>query len=231
MKIIITAACAILSVTAYTQPRYNAALLDTLQTIASTQTPARHFAQLYYQAIEITNKYAADKPDSVRHFIFGFEAAFAPVFFTSYKNYISHTPQIPAWEQYYKDTAMNELQYKFIGMNAHINGDMCRALKDTYCYDTLQKYKLHLIRFQEVLNTFFDSVYVASSEYKKLNRLHFLTIGLDRAIGKKMLLHWRKKQVQMAMLYYTNPRRFERNSKRVKRRMQRWDRFAARWIK
>ncbi len=231
MRCTFTTACFFFISCAFAQPRYNAALLDTLQIIAGTQTPAKHFAALYYQAIEITNKYADKQPDSVKRFIFGFEASFAPVFFTSYKNCINHTPQIPAWQQYYADTAMNELQYKFMGMNAHINGDMCRALRDTYAYDTLRKYRRQLLKFQEALNSFFDSIYNNSGKFKKLNRLHFLTMGIDRIIGKKMVLHWRKKQVQMAILYYTSPVRYERNRKRLQRRMRLWDRFAVRWIK
>jgi len=221
----------LISVIAVAQPRYNAALLDTLTFIASTKTPSQHFAGLYYNAIEITNNYAATQPDSVRRFIFGFEERFAPAFFTSYKNLNTHTPQIYCWQPYYTDTTLNDLQYKFIGMTAHINGDMWVALKDTYSYDTLKKYKKPLLKFQQALNVLFDSMYVTSAKYPKLRRLRFLTLGLDRLIGKKVILYWRKRQVQMALLYYSNPAKCERKNRRLKNTIRRWHRFAVKWIK
>lgn len=153
--------------TAGAQQKYNAALLDTLQQIAASNTPAKYFAQLYYNTIAATNTYAATKPDSVRDFIFGFESLFAPAFFNSFQNCINHLPQNYGWQQYYADTALTALQYHFIGMNAHINGDMWRCLKDKYGYDTLKKYRRELLHFQKILNSVFDSIYATSHQYKK----------------------------------------------------------------
>jgi len=231
MKLLVTLLLYFYCGAAFTQPRYNARLLDSLAFIAHTQTPAKHFATLYYQAIEITNRYADKQPDSVKNFIFGFEALFAPVFSNSYKNYINKTPQVFYWQQYYADTNLNDLQYKFIGMAAHINGDMAVALAGRYGYDTLKKYRRPLIRFQKALNTFFDSIYITSRRYKKLNRLHFITLGLDKAIGKAMVLHWRKKQVRLALLYYTNPPKYAAKRRRLEKKMLRLRKFAIEWIK
>ena len=85
--IAITLLFVFLSSATFAQSKYNAPLLDTLQQIAATNSPAKHFAKLYYEAIEATNKYAANKPDSVKQFIFGFESAFAPEFFQSNRNF------------------------------------------------------------------------------------------------------------------------------------------------
>lgn len=219
------------SVGIFAQQKYNAALLDTLQQIAGTSTPSKHFAGLYYRAVETTNKYAAKQPENIRKFIFGFESSFAPAFFRSYQDFITGKPQIFNWQPYYADTALNTLQYEFIGMNAHINGDMWLALKERYGFDTLKKYRKPLIKFQKALNTFFDSIYVTTGQYKKLKRLHLLTLGLDKVIGRKMLLHWRKRQVQLALLFYTDPKKCDRKWKRTQHKMQRWNRFAVNWIK
>ena len=216
---------------AVAQSKYNARLLDTLQQIAATNTPAKYFAKLYYNAIEITNHYAATQPDSVKQFIFGFESLFAPTFFTSYKNFSAKQPQVPAWQRYYAYTGLNELQYQFMGMNAHINGDMWLALKDKYGYDTLQKYRLALLQFQKILNTFFDSIYAVSGRYKKIKRLHFFTMGADKITGRQMIFHWRKRQVQMALLFYSNPKKCKRKLHHINRRMLQYDKFALHWIK
>lgn len=231
MKFLVVLTITILSVTAFAQPKYNACLLDTLQQIAATNTPAKYFAKLYYNAIEITNHYAATQPDSVRKFIFGFESLFAPAFFTSYRNFIAHQPQVFGWQRYYADTTLNELQYQFMGMNAHINGDMWLALKDKYSYDTLNKYRQPLLRFQKTLNTFFDSIYATSGRYKKIQRLHFLTLGTDKITGRRMIFRWRKRQVQTALLFYNNPKKCERKLRHIKKRMLHYDSFALHWIK
>lgn len=231
MRIIAALLCTLVIFIAKGQQRYNATLLDTLAFISATNSPSRHFAGLYHNAIEITNNHASAQPDSVKNFIFGFEARFAPAFFTSYQSLVTHTPQIYCWQPYYADTTLNDLQYKFIGMTAHINGDMWVALKDACSYDTLKKYRQPLLKFQKALNVLFDSMYVTSAQYPKLKRLHFLTLGLDRIIGKKIILHWRKKQVQMALLYYSNPAKCARKNKRLKNVINRWHRFALQWIK
>lgn len=220
-----------LSLSAAAQPRYNANLLDTLKQIANSPTPARHFAKLYYRAIEITNAFADTLPENKKQFIFGFESYFGPAFFRSYKNYISQQPQQFSWQRYYADSTKNELQFQFMGMNAHINGDMWRALKDKYPYDTLVKYRITLIRFQKVFNTYFDSIYSGSGRCKKIHRLHLYTLGMDKYIGRYLILHWRKRQVRFAMLFYSNPARCERRWQNIQKRMLHYDRFAKKWIR
>jgi hypothetical protein len=230
MKILLVISCMLVFGTLKAQPKYNAALLDTLQQIAQSNTPAKYFAKLYYNAIEKTNAYAATKPGNVRTFIFGFESLFAPTFFRSYRDFITHQPQVFAWQRYYADTALNELQYQFMGMNAHINGDMWLALKDKYSYDTLKKYRQPLLQFQRTLNVFFDSIYVSGKRYKKIKRLHLLTFGADKMIGRQMIFHWRKRQERMALLFYSNPEKCARKLKFIKKRMKHYDRFALHWI-
>jgi hypothetical protein len=231
MKFWMAFAVILFAVKTTAQPKYNARLLDTLHQIAATNTPAKYFAQLYYNAILATNTFAASKPDSVRNFIFGFESLFAPTFFQSYQNYIQHGPQVFSWQQYYSDTTLNELQYQFIGMNDHINGDMWLALKDKYGYDTLQKYRKDLLHFQKTLNTFFDSIYVASGRFKKIKHLHLFTFGADKIMGRQMILHWRKRQLHMALLYYRNPKKCAIKLRHLEKRMAHYNSFALHWIK
>jgi hypothetical protein len=230
-RILLLLLCTFFSINLLAQQKYNVALLDTLQQIADSKTTSKYFARLYYQAIEATNRYAAKQPENVRSFIFGFESSFAPAFFRSHGNLISGKPQIFNWQPYYADTTLNPMQYEFIGMNAHINGDMWLALNEKYGFDTLQKYRKPLIRFQKALNPFFDSIYVTTGQYKKLRRLHLLTLGLDKVIGRKMVLHWRKRQVRLALLFHSDPKKCERRWKRTQHNMRRWNKFAVNWIK
>jgi len=231
MKFLLVLVISSISFKSFAQQRYNAALLDTLEQIAATSTPGRHFAKLYLNAIESTNKFAGKQPENVRRFVFGFESYFAPEFFSSNKKFISQLPLEICWQRYYTDTGLNELQYQFMGMNAHINGDMWRALKDKYSYDSIKKYKQPLLEFQQSLDVFFDSLYLTTNQYKNIRRLHFLTLGLDKLLIKKMILHWRIRQVRLALLWFTNPEKCARKERRLKNKMQQYDQLALRWVK
>lgn len=219
------------SIKGYAQPNYNTDLLDTLGQIANSNTPAKYFAKLYYQTIVITNNHISQQPENIRKFVFGFEARFASYFFNSYRNYLTNQPQDIIWQRYYSDTSFSELQYQFMGMNAHINGDMGKSLSDIYCLDTLKVYTPYLIKFQRSLNGLFDSIYVQTKKYKKIKRLHFLTLGTDKIIGKRLILRWRKKQVYLAQLYHCNKIKYEHISKRLKKKMKHNEHFALHWIK
>ncbi|MBS1511542.1 MAG: hypothetical protein JST86_11915 [Bacteroidetes bacterium] len=226
----LVAACmAVLPVTA--QKRFNDALLDTLEHIAAQETPAKYFAQLYHGIIEKTNDYAATLPDSVQRFVFRFESLFAPFFFQSYNKYIHHEQPDAPWVRYFDSVPKNPLQYMFIGMNAHINGDMCLALVNQFSYDTIKKYRVPLLHFQSVLNAYFDSVYTGGWHYHRVCELNLLSFGADRQLGKYMISHWRKRQERLALLYYSHPLRYQRKNKRLVKKMQSYDVFALKWIR
>jgi hypothetical protein len=212
------------------QDAYNTALLDTLQQIENSNTASKHFAGLYKKAIQITNVYAHGQPQAVKDFIFGFEAAFGPKFFAAHSMASMGKPVSNVWQAYYADSGLNPLQYQFIGMNAHINGDMYKALIEEYNFDTLKKYQYHLIKFQKAFNTFFDSIYTTTKVYKKVSSLHLLTLGLDKNYGRQMVLRWRKRQVKLALWYYAQPKKFERRRKKLDNSMQRFNRFAIKWL-
>ncbi len=231
MRLFVIFLVVLVSVKAYAQPNYNADLLDTLGQIGNSNTPAKHFAKLYYQTIVITNNHISRQPENIRKFVFGFEARFASYFFNSYHNFLSNQPQIIIWQRYYSDTAFSELQYQFMGMNAHINGDMGKSLSDIYCLDTLKRYTPYLLKFQRSLNGLFDSIYLQTKKYKKIKRLHLLTLGTDKILGKRLILRWRKKQVHLAQLYHSNKKKYERISRRLRKKMNHNEHFALHWIK
>ncbi len=209
---------------------YNIALLNTLDSINNTNTPAKHFAALYYKAIEITNQHLHTQADPENNFIVKFEASFAPLFFTSYNNFVAKKEQSSFWEFYYNHKELNNLQYNFIGMNAHINGDMSLALVNAHPYDSLKKYEKKILRYQSKFNIFFDSIYNTTLQYKKVKTLHILSLGLNRNIGRKLVYKWRKRAVQMAILWYSNPTKYKRLRKRTNKKMHRFNKFAIKWL-
>jgi hypothetical protein len=217
--------------TLYAQEVHNKPLLDTLQQIKSNITIAKHFADLYYEAIVITNKQLQTGAPNEIVFIEKFESQFAPLFFKQYDNYIEHNTINNVWNYYFDNKSLNDLQYKFIGMNAHINGDMAIALVNAHSLDSLKKHKNYLLKFQKTYNQFFDSILATTLQYKRVKTLHHLSLGLDKYIGRRMVYRWRKKAVQMALLWYTNKKKYYRCRNRLDHKMHRINTFAINNIK
>ncbi len=210
---------------------YNKELLDSLNHIKNSNTIAKHFASIYYEAIEIANKFMLPKKNNEIAFVVKFESKNVPYFFQSFQNFKNQLPQTKVWQYYYSHPNLNEMQYKFIGMNAHINGDMWFALINAHPCDSIIKHKKKLLQFQKVFNIFFDSLYTTTLQYKKVKFLNFLTFGLGKYYGRKMVYQWRKNAVQMAVLWYRNPKKFKRFKKRMDNKMMRYNKFAIQYIK
>jgi Family of unknown function (DUF5995) len=212
-------------------PKHNGALLSSLKEVSNCHCISKHFARLYYRVIEITTVYSETEPEAVKRFTDTLDAAFTALFFEAHNNYKNQKSQSFPWQRYYADTTLNELQYQFMGMNAHINGDLLMALKNKFCYDTLKKYRPYLLQYQKVLNPFFDSIYKSTYQYREAQQLHTLSMTLDKNYGRKMIYKWRKRQVTLALLWYKNPAAFQRRWKQLQHKMVKLDRFAIRRLK
>jgi hypothetical protein len=212
-------------------PVYNKAALDTLHGIISKKTSAKPFAEMYIQSIEISNIYLHTLSVPQKEFITKFSSSFSNLFFEADRDFASQKKIAKNWQFYYGNRNLNDLQYKFVGLNAHVNGDIGQALITAHSYDSILKYRKTIIGFQKSFNVFFDSIYKTTFAYKKLRLLHRLTLGLDKYIGKRMVYRWRKRQVALALLWYHNNKKFFRVRKRIDNKMQRLDRFALKWIK
>lgn len=219
------------SLVSYPQEVYNKPLIDSLTSITNTNTPSRHFAKLYLETILITNEHLVTQTDSIRQFVIGFETQFANYFFQAHQNYILNLPQDEIWKKYYSDTSLNELQFLFLGMNAHINGDMGNALKDIYDLSTLKKYTPNLLRFQRSIEDLYERIYLTGKPFKKVKKLHILTLGFDKLIGRKLILKWRKRQVKLAISYYSNEKKYNKLRRKINRKMYKSNQFALKWIR
>ncbi|MFN8250525.1 MAG: DUF5995 family protein [Ferruginibacter sp.] len=203
----------------------NAGNNDSLYAISKDSSISRYFAALYYTSGLAADHYAVAQPADACRFLRKFKDSFAIFFLEANKRYQQKQPQSPGWQQYYADTSLNTLQYYFLGMNAHINGDMWQALVKAHPYDSIRKYRKPFLAFQHSLSRLFDTIYAGFTNNKKLKRFHVLTLGTDKYYGKRMMLQWRKRQVKLALLFYSRPAAFKRRLKKNRRRMQRLDHF------
>lgn len=205
-------------------------LLDSLRTAAQTTGPSRHFAGLYYNLTEKIRPYSQQLPEATRNFINRFSENFLQFFLEAHRCHLAGNP-IPAnWQRYYQQHD-HPLHNQFTGMNAHINGDMWQALRQTGPADTIRKYRRAMLQLQPVFRRFFDSLYTTALEEKRVRSLHGLTLGLGRWYGKIRIAHWRRRQVDLACMYDWNSQRFQRKWTRMQGRMARLDKWAGSWLR
>lgn len=214
----------------FTKAQQPATVSDSLYKIAGNQTISGHFAFLYYKSSLEADKYAATQDVAAGNFLTVFEKSFATYFFEAAKKGQQPQLQTFSWQRYYNRCDLNAFQYYLLGMNAHINGDMWQALVTAHPYDSIKKYRQAITDFQHPLAVLFDSTYTACRKFKKLNRFHHLTLGLGKWYGKKMMLHWRKKQLQLALLYYNNTAKFNRRLHKTHCNMKRLDALLIKWF-
>jgi hypothetical protein len=130
------------------------------------------------------------------------------------------------WSTYFSDTSFSEAQYFLLGANAHINGDIWKALTTEFSLEEIQKNKAQYFSFYKGLKKIYNDVYnktIVST--KKAELLHHLSFGFDKFYGKIMLKRWRKKQMQLAILYFTDKHRFEKKLRKLKIKMANLDRI------
>jgi len=205
------------------QSQFNQSYLDSLLSIEKSQTISRHFAGLYRQTVLITNEFAKTKDQFESDFILRLDDAFIPIFFQAHEAFIKGQ-EIPAnWKTYYQSDSLNSLQYQFLGMNAHINGDLHLALIQQFGYDSIKAHKKDLMSFQTVLNKIVDSVYEQTKAYPELKIFHDLTLGTNRIMAREMVRHWRRRQINLALLYYHKPKKYQRRLQHVQSLKVKWD--------
>ena len=202
---------------------FNQIYLDSLASIEKGNTISQYFAGLYRQTIIITNDYAKHQTQAVQSFAFRLDDAFIPQFFQAHEAYLKGK-EIPAnWETYYQSDSLNSLQYQFLGMNAHINGDLHLALIQQFGYDSIKEHKRDLMSFQKVLNSIVDSIYGQTKAYPELKIFHDLTLGTNRIMAREMVRHWRRRQINLALLYYHKPKKYQRRLAHVQSLKAKWD--------
>ncbi len=209
----------------------NANLLDTLNQFAQGNTISKHFAKVYYDVIEATNSFALKTSPEAQQAIFSFEQKFASLFFKAHHCYTTNKTIPWEWKKYYSDTTFNKHQYIFMGMNAHINGNLWDAFVQSLPYDTLRKYKKLILDYQNALNPIYNSLYKETLQYKKVKAIQTLSLGLAKKYGSIRMLHWRKKQIDLALMNFKQPLKFNKKLSQLKKKMLRLDRLMLRWLK
>jgi len=199
------------------------AVYDTLVAIQKQPGISAHFAALYTATYAHINGYAAQQTKSKQDFLMEFQRVFGEWFLKAHYHYKAGEPIPFNWQRFFKYDTLTQLQYWFLGINAHINGDMHQTLLASFPEDTLKMHRSTIKDMRRNLEPFFDSLYNIPSSSKKFERLHKMSLGMDRMVFRNAFFSWRMRQLRMIDTYFKNRKRYDRRLKRLQKEMLRWD--------
>lgn len=201
-------------------------LLKKLDSVQHSGSVARHFASIYFNTTEKAVSYFAGKDSLQRRLIGRFESRFAGYFLEAAQAFQKGDTVPVVWKQYFADTALSPLVYRFLGINAHINGDLWQGLVSAFSVEELKEVKKVYRGFQRPLVRQYNEFYrEACNTSSRIRLFDFATLHLGKQYGRWMLLRWRKRQFRLAELYYTNPAKFQMRLKSVKKKKDNTDRL------
>ncbi|NLJ06339.1 MAG: hypothetical protein GX437_01580 [Sphingobacteriales bacterium] len=191
-----------------------------LDSIRKSDGVEKHFAEIYLMATIAADRYIATLPDTPKMLLNRLQAEFARRFFESIDGRNNgHIPVV--WTNYYTYTGLNDLQFKLIGTNGHINGDSWQVLFNYFNPYELQYIEPYYNHCTEALQVVLDSLHVyGCNQNKRLYNLHRISFGLDKAYARHLLRKWRERQYKVAVSGYENHNRFLRMQMRIKRRVK-----------
>ncbi|MGQ0737943.1 MAG: DUF5995 family protein [Bacteroidota bacterium] len=197
--------------------------LDSLQTSSSV---SRHFAALYFNTTAKALDYFSKKDKKIQDFMQRLELRFAGYFFAAADAHNSKNEIPQAWKTYYADSSLTRVQYFLFGANAHINGDIWQAMTAEFSLAELKEFKKEYYRYNRKLKEELFFVYnSAFNTVPKVRLLHGFTFGFDRSYAKLMLVRWRKRQMKLSGLWFSDKEKFTVKLGDLKKKMAAFDKL------
>jgi hypothetical protein len=217
------------AVKAYSQPVDSFKEIKAVDSIAQTKSTASIFAALYIKTmLEIEEQLKQMDTVTIRQ-IRKLEINFAEYFLKACREFYNSNTTGETWNAYFTITNLSTVQLKLLGINAHINGDLWQALKDSFSETEIKGISKTVFLFHQSLLYIYKEVYrEAVAENRKIKTLHILSLGLSQKYGKHLLSKWRKRQLKLASLYYFNQERFDTKKSRTEKKKIRIDNMITR---
>ncbi len=208
-----------------------AAVLLKLDSLRKENSVSRHFASIYFEATANALSYFSKKDMRTQELIARCEASFASFFFRAADAYHRKEKPPAEWQLYFRDSAASSLRLILYGINAHINGDIWQSLVAEFSEDEITELKPAYMEFYEELVKLYRKLYeTAYDTSRKARFIHHASLGIAKPYGKWMLLRWRKRQVRLAELYFSDRAVFERKLQKNRRKMDSLNKFIRRNI-
>ena len=204
--------------------------IQQIDSIAHTTGIASHFAKVYSQSMGNIAIQMQKEDSGANNFIKQFEIGFAGYFLDAcMEEKDGNFSPAPVWKCYFSSIDAQPWQMVLLGVNAHINGEMWRALVENFSQNDIRRYKKQFLELQlsvaKLYNPFFDTIMVQNNYLRFINGF---TKGLARKFGERVVYKWRRRQVQLAILFYHAPEKFRKRQALVNRKKQRVDQLILR---
>ena len=206
-------------------------LLHQLDSVQKSPSVASHFAGIYFEVTVKAVEFYKKNDAPAREFIQRLESSFAVYFFRSAEAFAKGAVIPAVWQTYFTGMSFTPLQYQLLGINAHINGDIWQAMTKEFSLQELKDYKRYYFDFNRALIKEYEQVYRAGvTASNTINILHHASLGLDKEYGKMMLKRWRKRQMQLAILYFTDHEKFSKKLMILHQKMQHLNRMITTYL-
>ena len=197
-----------------------------VDSIAGTNSLGNHFARIYRESMGNINVQLNQLDSAAQHFVKRFEISFIGYFLEAAYEFEKngHLPADSVWSFYFSHPKAQSWQLTLIGVNAHINGDIWKGLVKNFREPEIRRYKKQLLNFQgsisKAYQPFFDDLMNQSSYLRFMNGF---TKGSAKLYGEWLIYNWRLRQINLAMLYYQDPKKFKKRMKAIDRKRQKID--------
>lgn len=206
-----------------TLPINSAPLIDS---IAAGQEKATSFCRFYSCSMQYIGQQIQQMDSGQAAFIKKFENSFAATFLQSWME--ERHGSLDAgdeWKTFFSAKDIRPWQLILLGVNAHVNCNIWEALVMCSNQEELKKYGNTFLALQrsmaKVYRRFYDSALLQSP---RLRFMHGASLGLSGKFGEWLVYKWRKRNLNLALLYYSNPPRFKRRLAVVNKRKIQIDR-------
>jgi len=198
-----------------------------VDSISCTTSASSHFAWIYKRVMTNVEEQIQGVDSAAAAFIRKFEIAFAGYFLracdAAEENQLASSSE---WANLFSNPKAHSLQLTVMGISAHTNGDMWQTFVHHFTEKEIRQHKKVFLACQasivKVYKPFFDSI-AAQSWYLKM--MKSLSLGLVKNMGERIIYKWRRRQVNLAILYFHDPERFKKKLTLVKRKKENIDRL------
>ncbi|MBC7873098.1 MAG: hypothetical protein H7Y01_03820 [Ferruginibacter sp.] len=201
--------------------------IQLVDSISRSAGISSHFAWIYTRVMLNVERQISGADSATSAFIRKFEVAFADYFLDACNDNKNGTLSSSSeWKTLFSNPSAHSLPLTIMGISAHTNGDMWQAFVNNFKEKEIRLHKKAFLACQasivKVYYPFFDSI-ATQSPY--LQFMKFATVGLVKNLGERIIYKWRRRQVNLAILYFHDQSRFNRKLEVVKKKKEKIDKL------
>ena len=195
-----------------------------LDSIGKSNSHSKYFGELYHRFLTGIEEQLSTRDTTAKKLVRRFENVFADYYINACKSYLNKEKiDLQEWQTYFSDSTLKPIQYLLLGANAHLNGGLWNALVNSFTAEEMKQLQPEFHIFKKTLNKTYHVVYQEGTEHPKLNKISKAVLGMDKLLGNFYLYKWRKRQMRIARLYWSQSPKHAKLVARVEKKKNRID--------